>query len=343
MVLESLLMLLTLAAPKEAPDIRLAPGSLLATASRPAYSPQERAVGNWRIESALSLEMSPIVALRQAIRTDATPTPRCVKLNNYWCVKHAGWIGEIASDPDGHVAFSTAEEGAAVAALLLKRYYLEFKRRTAREIATRWAPARCFVALASPLPAKNPTSQTSQPGLTRMLPQRPLPMGLAPHGLANTLRGRWLATHARGGALLSGKRPAAPRSGALDLAPAPEIAIGMGETPHKARGAPVAVSPEAPTLAPTTQFAPTPSPYADCSAEATRINNYASHIAEGVANGPDQDLALFDAQGQPTGNLTIVMANMAAGENGPLRVQPALVSHAVEQLRRSAAAETIAK
>ncbi len=52
-------------------------------------------------------------------------TPRCIKLNNYWCVKRAGWAGEIAADADGHVAFASALEGAMVAVMLLRRYYLD--------------------------------------------------------------------------------------------------------------------------------------------------------------------------------------------------------------------------
>ena len=143
MVLESLMLLLALATPPKAPRLRLAPAPLLALAAPAAYQPQERAVGNWRFESALGLDLPPLGALKQFAGTAPTQTPRCVKLNNYWCIKRAGWNGEIASDPDGHVAFASAEEGAAVAALLLRRYYVEFKRHTAREIASRWAPSQC--------------------------------------------------------------------------------------------------------------------------------------------------------------------------------------------------------
>jgi hypothetical protein len=329
MVLESLMMLLTLAAPQEAPDMRVAPTSLLSLAGPPTYQPQERAVGNWRIESALALDLAPIGALRQAIGSEPSQTPRCVKLNNYWCIKRAGWNGEIASDPDGHVAFSTAEEGAAVAALLLRRYYVDYKRHTAREIASRWAPTQCSaslnLSLGGPL--------VSRAGLSRMLPQRPLPMGLAPRGIANTLRARWLAAHGRGGVAFAATRVRSPtRQKKLDLEPAPAIAEGMGETPHKALvggGASAAIAPFAPV--------------ADCSGDLIRINNYASHIAEGVAGSPDQDLHLFDEAGQPSENLAKVMTNMAAVEIGPLRARPALVSYAVSQLRLLTAADTLPK
>ena len=80
-----------------------------------------------------------------AVLSGYTPAAvsRCVKLNNYWCIKKAGWNGEIASDPDGHVAFVSAYGGAVVAALLLRRYYIDLGLRSARAIVTRWAPPEC--------------------------------------------------------------------------------------------------------------------------------------------------------------------------------------------------------
>ena len=216
MVLESLMLLLALATPPKAPRLRLAPAPLLALAAPAAYQPHERAVGNWRFESALGLDLPPLGALKQFAGTAPAQTPRCVKLNNYWCIKRAGWNGEITSDPDGHVAFASAEEGAAVAALLLRRYYIEFKRHTAREIASRWAPSQC----AAPAVAIGVSRGVSRllpqrPVPMGMLPQRPLPMGLAPHGLFNTVRARWLATHLPDGAPRAGLRrppPARARS-----------------------------------------------------------------------------------------------------------------------------------
>ena len=57
--------------------------------------------------------------------------PRCVKLNNYWCIKRARWAGEIAADAEGHVAFASAIDGAIAAAILLRRYYIDYNRRSA--------------------------------------------------------------------------------------------------------------------------------------------------------------------------------------------------------------------
>jgi hypothetical protein len=142
-MLETLLFALVSLAP---PDLSLTLGdsaSALKWTSSPIYQPVERAVDNWRLESATNLDLSPVPALTVAFGGDLPQTPRCVKLNNYWCIKRAGWNGEIASDSDGHVAFASALEGAAVAALLLRRYYVELGRHSARAIVARWAPAQC--------------------------------------------------------------------------------------------------------------------------------------------------------------------------------------------------------
>jgi hypothetical protein len=316
MVLESLMLLLALATPPKAPRLRLAPAPLLALAAPAAYQPQERAVGNWRFESALGLDLPPLGALKQFAGTALAQTPRCVKLNNYWCIKRAGWNGEIASDPDGHVAFASAEEGAAVAAQLLRRYYVDFKRHTAREIASRWAPSQC----AAPAVAFGVSL-----GVSRMLPQRPLPMGLAPHGIFNTARARWLATHLPGGAPRTGFRRArfAPQVRPASLAPASTTpSINAHETSETGPKTRIFAHEDA-----------SPATPLDCSGDSIRINNYATHIAEGIAPNADQDLHLFTADGQPTENLARALANMAAVEIGPLRAHPSLVAFAVAQLR----------
>jgi hypothetical protein len=326
MVLESLMLLLALATPPKAPRLRLAPAPLLALAAPAAYQPQERAVGNWRFESALGLDLPPLGALKQFAGTAPTQTPRCVKLNNYWCIKRAGWNGEIASDPDGHVAFASAEEGAAVAALLLRRYYVDFKRHTAREIASRWAPSQCAASAVSF--GVSPGTFRVSPGISRMLPQRPVQMGLAPHGLFNTVRARWLAAHLPGGALRAGFRRARP---------ARVTSLAAAST------TPSVNAHEASETEPKTRiFAHTdasPAPPLDCSGDLIRVNNYATHIAEGIVPSADQDLQLFTADGQPTENLARALTNMAAVEIGPLRAHPSLVAFAVAQLRLAPAGQ----
>lgn len=335
MLLETLVLMMTAAAPAKAPAIAVAPASMMWGAPAPAYAPDKRAVDNWRTESAAWLDMSPLDAARRAFDAEERDPARCVKLNNYWCVKRAGWTGEIAADADGHVAFASAEEGAAVAALLLRRYYVDYKRHSARAIVERWAPAQCSAMPARPTPG----APASREGLARMMPQRVLPMGLARQGLQNTLRARWLAAHGRGGI---GPAPAQSRiADTPDLMPAPSIMAGVSEARPRREKTKPAPAPDLDTVA---GLKPLPPPsYAslsslggmvDCSGELARIANYAAHVADGVAASPNDDLLLFTTSGQPTGNLAKVLANMSAVEIGPARPRMALVNAAVAQLRR---------
>ncbi len=340
MLLETLVMLMTAAAPAKPPTILVSPAALFWRTPAPAYLPDKRAVDNWRSESALWLEMSPSEAARRALGAEDDDPARCVKLNNYWCVKRAGWTGEIASDADGHVAFASAEEGAAVAALLLRRYYVDYKRRSARAIVERWAPAQCSPMIARPTPGL----PASREGLAHMMPQRVVPMGLAPRGLQNTLRARWLAAHGRGGV---GLAPAPARAAETpDLMPTPSIMAGVAEARARHKPKPpresdtevIAGLKLLPPPAPLSGALPASPPplggVADCSGELARIANYATHLAEGVAASPNDDLLLFDAAGQPTDNLAKALVNMAAVEIGPDRPRMALVTAAVSQLRR---------
>ncbi|HEY8123954.1 MAG TPA: hypothetical protein VIF88_00820 [Methylocystis sp.] len=337
MLIEALLTMLAVAAPHKAPAALVAPSSMFAATPNPAYQPQMRAVDNWRFESALALEMAPLAAIRRALGAEAGEPARCVKLNNYWCIKSAGWNGEIAADSDGHVAFASAEEGAAVAALLLRRYYVDYRRRTARAIIERWAPAQCSLVFAPAVP--RPPVVASRPsasrGMARMRPQRVAPMGIAPRGIQNTLRARWLAAHGRGGVnLKTARRPLAKP---VDLLPAPSIMAGVSELPARREKLAELIRPEPQmTLA---DLPPSPSPrpplasVSNCS-DLARIATYAASVAQGVVGGPNEDLGLFTAEGLPTENLAKVMANMAAVEIGPARPREALIRIAVAQLRQ---------
>ncbi|KAF2992611.1 hypothetical protein OGR47_06135 [Methylocystis sp. MJC1] len=351
MLIETLVTLIAAAAPAKPPPLAIAPASLFWRTPTPAYAPEKRAVDNWRVESALWLDMKPLDAARRALDAEDGEPARCVKLNNYWCVKSAGWNGEIAADADGHVAFASAEEGAAVAALLLRRYYVDYKRHSARAIVERWAPAQCSLVIARATPPAAPRStpivaagQTakvtpaSRAGMMRMLPQRIVPMGLAPRGLQNTLRARWLAAHGRGDVGWGARRA---RPGTPDLIPAPSIMAGVSEAlPKRAKPLPAPL-PE-PNLNATASLAALPPPLpplpsigsVDCSGELARIGNYAAHVSEGIAATPNDDLALFDADGQPTDNLAKALVNMAAVEIGPARPRGGLVTAAVAQLKR---------
>ncbi len=321
MLIEALLTMLAVAAPHKAPAVVVAPSAMLAATPSPAYRPDARAVDNWRIESALALDLAPIAAIRRAVGAEQGEPTRCVKLNNYWCVKSAGWSGEIAADSDGHVAFASAAEGAAVAALLLRRYYIDYGRRTARAIAERWAPAQCSLLIA---------------GAARKPPQRMAPMGLAPRGIQNTLRGRWLAAHGRGG--VNRRTARLPLAPPVDLIPAPSIMVGVSELPAwREKFADLIRPASAAAVADLAFPAPPPAPdtgISGCGGEFARIAAYAVNIAQGVVGGPNEDLGLFTAAGLPTENLARVMANMAAVEIGPARPRAALIRVAVAQLRQ---------
>jgi len=333
MLLETLVSFLAAAAPARPPAALIAPAAIVWRTPAPAYAPEKRAVDNWRLESAAWLDMTPTAAFRRATDADDGDPARCVKLNNYWCVKRAGWTGEIAADAEGHVAFASAEEGAAVAALLLRRYYVDYKRRSARAIVERWAPAQC-----SPVMSTRPTPglPASRAGMARMMPQRVVPMGLAPRGLQNTLRARWLAAHGRGGVGAAPARSAVADN--LNMMAAPSIMEGVAEArpkrPSKQRPAPAETDFDATaSLAPLAPLPPLGG-VVDCSGELARIANYAAHVAEGVAATSNDDLLLFTTSGQPTGNLAKVLVNMAAVEIGPARPRMGLVTAAVAQLRR---------
>ncbi len=300
--------------------------SLARTQATPAYRADDRSVDNWRAEAARNLDLDPERSLAIAGDGEAPSVPRCVKLNNYWCIKGVGWNGMVAADPEGHAAFASAPEGAAVAALLLRRYYLDFSRRSAMDIVSRWAPAQCG---ASPV-------RTTQFGKGFRLAQTRVPLGaepgkraapLATRGLGNTLRARFLASRGRGP---RGARAGLRRSAIPDRAPpmlrTPTIAAGLGamETPLSLPG-PLALLNLAARVTPSS-FAP----MSTCADDGARVRNYALKIIEGVAKSPDEDLKLFAPDGTPSDNLARVLLNMAAVEVGPLRATPVLVRAGVE-------------
>ncbi|MBK9081775.1 MAG: hypothetical protein IPL88_06675 [Rhizobiales bacterium] len=264
-----------------------------------------RAVGNWRFEAARAVEADAARSLRFVLG-DGADLPRCIRLNNYWCVKRAGWAGEIAADREGHVAFASAREGALVAALLLRRYYVDFGRKAASDIVSRWAPAECSVAGARGAP-------------------------LARRGVGATLRARWLARNRPGftGPRMAGKKGALRRSVVADrpapMLRAPSIAAGMGE-----RAPAVALASGAVNLA--ALGAPAASRAPSCGGDVARIANYAGQIAAAVALAPGDDLGLFDSAGEPTPRLAPVLRAMAGVEIGPYAVEPDLVRQAVDDL-----------
>ena len=272
------------------------------------FRPATREVSNWRAEAAAALALLPLQALGLRYGSEIAGLSRCVRLNNYWCIKRAGWAGEIAADGEGHVAFSSSGEGALVAAVLLRRYYVDFKRHSALDIVSHWAPANCGGGVAK---------------------------GVAPRGLRLTLRARFLAS--RGHAIKLRRSVVADRP--VPILRVPSIAAGLGERavavvalePFRIDG-PAAREPKSGAIT-------------SCASESARIANYARRASVGIA-AETADLKLFDADGLPTANLAHLMENMASVEIGPLRADRALIDAAVvallARIREKAAAAAVA-
>ena len=296
------------------------------------YLPARREVTNWRAEAAANLDFEPADRSRLEAGTDPAGITRCVRLNNYWCIKKAGWAGELAADAEGHVAFSSSLEGAAVAAVLLRRYYLDYGRTSALAIVSRWAPASCGALVAGTAPR------------TRVRPVAVAPDALSTRGVGNTLRGRWLAAH-RGGRVRPAalrriaSTQAANRSRIADRAPelmrAPSIMAGGGEAaialpPIRLASLGVNEFTPLPDLGP---LSPLPAP--TCTPDTARVHAYAAAVARDIVAHPTDDLRLFEPDGTPTTNLSRVMLNMAAVEIGPRRVTPDLVEAAIAAAART--------
>jgi len=300
------------------------------------YEARTREVTNWRSEATGALEPRMVVTLAALFKAERPFVTRCVKLNNYWCIKSARWEGEIATDSEGHVGFVSALHGAEAAALLLKRYYLDFNRKSALDIVRRWAPPECGIAT----------------GIGGMAV-------LAVRGIGGTVRAQYLASRRKGGAVrytAKGRPGGKPGrvSMVIPMTPktpqyrVPSIAVGMGEKPKapdprplvverpKAKRQPVkAASGPSKTQPSKTQVASV------CAPEDQRLRNYASRMVEGLGLGPTDDLKLFAADGKPLPNLARVMLAMSAVELGALRATPDLVQVAIRRLdeRRTALTE----
>lgn len=297
------------------------------------YLSEAREVTNWRTETVDALEPKPVALLAALFKADRPIVTRCVKLNNYWCIKSARWSGEIGRDGEGHVGFASAEQGADAAALLLKRYYLEFNRKSALDIVRRWAPAECNVA-------------TGIGGLAV----------LAVRGIGGTVRARWLASHGGVKLTATGKAgkpgrvsiviPLKPRPSRVPEYRVPDIAAGMGEKPRPERKAQplVAVTNPKPKAAPlktaSAPAAPKAAPKSAslkpaataCAPDEQRLRNYAARMVEDLGLGPTDDLKLFAPDGTPSSNLASVMLAMSAVELGMLRASPDLVEEAVRRM-----------
>ena len=291
-------------------------------AAEARYEPETRQVTNWRAQAIDALEPKPMVLMAALLKAERPFVTRCVRLNNYWCIKSARWNGEIARDSEGHVGFASADRAADAAATLLRRYYLEFNRKSALDVVRRWAPAECNVAT----------------------------------GIGGTVRARYLASRRAGKVRYTAQAKAGGKPGRVSMTipmrPAapmktpqfrvPDIAAGMGERtkpaaplqpPMAARPRPVTTAPIAPRIEPKAE--PKPPPKAEtataCAPDERRLRNYAERMVGGLGIGPTDDLKLFMEDGTPLPNLAHVMLAMSAFELGALRASPDLVEGAIRR------------
>ncbi|HEX4765823.1 MAG TPA: hypothetical protein VH414_06045, partial [Lichenihabitans sp.] len=197
--------------------------------------------------------------------------------------------------------------------LLLRRYYIDYGRHSALAIVSHWAPASC----GAPVVSRSRGARHATPADR-----------LAVHGIGGTLRARFLAHRGR---RVAGRRRVRMQASVIPdrlialPAPAPAIAVGLGETPVKLSSTPLSL-PLSALAAP-----PEPGRAFACSGDTARIQAYAARAAAGIAPRPTDDLKLFDAAGRPTGNLARLMRNMAAVEIGPLGASRSLIEAAVER------------
>jgi hypothetical protein len=342
-----------------AAELRLRAGVAVERAVEPpqaTYVAGDRSVSNWRAEALHDLQPLPISAMAVLLNVERPIVTRCVKLNNYWCIKRARWNGEIGHDDEGHVGFASADQGADAAVTLLRRYYLDFGRKSALDIVRRWAPAECRGG-----------GQSASLSV------------LAVRGIGQTLRARWLAARRQVGAkpasvrlAAAGKkaasvraaaRPAScPRVSVVPLRPLPtfrmpDIAVGLGErrvttisaalAPAPRRRQPTPASVAAATRAKDLRAAPvrlarakaiapvapvrvaSPAPATSCTPDEGRIRNYAARMVQGLDLDPGDDLKLFAADGTPMPNLPRVMLAMSAVELGVLRASMELIEAAI--------------
>ncbi|MET0527031.1 MAG: hypothetical protein ABW003_01575, partial [Microvirga sp.] len=289
------------------------------------YEPEARQVSNWRLEAFDALEPKTVVTLAALFKAERPFVTRCVKLNNYWCIKSARWNGELATDGEGHVGFASADHGADAAATLLRRYYLEFGRKSAMDIVRRWAPAECGVA-------------SGIGGIAV----------LAVRGIGGTVRAQYLASRRKGRVVrYTAKSGAGGKPGRVSLVipmkpktpqfRVPSIADGMGEKPKPVEAPKrLANSRPKPSREPTPSANLKPAPKIQvamaCPSEEQRHRNYAGRLVQGLGIGPSDDLKLFAQDGMPLPNLARVMLAMASFELGTLRASPDLVERAVQRL-----------
>lgn len=97
------------------------------------------AVPNWKSEAKKNMRRIDRYGHETRVEdVDLRLAPRCVRINNYWCLKQPDddfWFGSIGVDDGGHARFKTSVAGARAAVRNLRTWYSERNLRTLRAIS----------------------------------------------------------------------------------------------------------------------------------------------------------------------------------------------------------------
>ena len=290
------------------------------------YDAEAREISNWRTETLAALEPKPVAIAAALLNADRPVITRCVKLNNYWCIKSARWDGEIGRIPKAMWASPPPTTG-------LTRRLICCGATTSNSI-------------------ENPPSISSADGRRRNATSPPASAALRcwPSGASAAPCGRSYLASRRGKGVTTftvtgrGGKPGRVSMVHSDQNTAIPGARYRGRNGREAK--PTATKPfQRPKCGKASRRPPkiaSAAPVAACAPDEQRLRNYASRMVVGLKVGPTDDLQLFARDGMPSENLAAVMTAMASFELGMLRPTDALIDAALRRavLRAEAAKAT---
>lgn len=98
------------------------------------FNAVQKAVSNWPSEALTHLSVT-------QTGLDNHKSLRCIKLNNYWCLKDIGWNGRLGRDSDSHTAFRNGYYAARAIVRNTRTAYFSHGRQSALELMKAYAPS----------------------------------------------------------------------------------------------------------------------------------------------------------------------------------------------------------
>lgn len=133
--------------------------SVTSAESNAIFDGAKKSMTNWELEAVAHLGVTQEMLAKHKYL-------RCVKLNNYWCLKDVGWNGSVGRDSDGHTAFLDGSMAARAVVRNFRTSYFKHGRKTAFQIMSVYAPPNdCIGSLAGTrkdgtcIQGKNPTEK----------------------------------------------------------------------------------------------------------------------------------------------------------------------------------------